>query len=93
MLLLLPVLLSYYAIGLKDHMLPQSIQNVESTLGSPIGMQDNVKLMELSVFGLILTDNTHTGNLSCTDKHTSLQHQHVNKNTDGEVLTLTLLQT
>ncbi len=95
MLLLLPVLLSYYAIGLKDHMLPESIQNVESTLGSPMGTQDNVKLMELSVSGsnVMLTDNTHAGNLSHTHKHTSLQHQHVNKHTDGEVLTLTLLQT
>lgn len=52
MLLLLPVLQSNYAIGLKDHMLPESIQNVESALGSPTGTQDN--LMELSVFGLHL---------------------------------------
>lgn len=58
MLLPLPWLLSYFAIGVKDHMLPESIQNVESTLGSPMGTQDNVELMELSVFGLnlILTD-------------------------------------
>lgn len=58
MLLPLPCLLSYYAIGVKDHMLPESIQNVESTLGSPMGTHDNVELMELSVFGfnLILTD-------------------------------------
>lgn len=56
MLLLLLMLLSYY--GLKDHMLPGIIQDVESTLGSPVGTQDNVKLVELSVFGLdlILTD-------------------------------------
>lgn len=33
-------------------MLPESIQNVESRLGSPMGTQDNVELMKLSVFGL-----------------------------------------
>lgn len=53
-MLLLLSLLSYYAIGLKNHMLPESTQNVESTLGITTGAQDNVKLMEHSVFGLNL---------------------------------------
>lgn len=42
-------------MGVKDHMLPESIQNVESTLGSPIRTREIVELMvELSVFGLNL---------------------------------------
>lgn len=36
--------LSYYATGQKDHMLPESIQNDESTFRSPVGAQDNVGL-------------------------------------------------
>lgn len=33
--------LSYY--GPQDHMLPEMIQNVQSTLGSPVSAQDTVQ--------------------------------------------------